>query len=206
MFLRGLYRNSDGGGAGGEPPATTTTGDGTGAPGNQAPNAGQGQQVQFTAEQQSAIDRIIAERLTRAKAKWETDATAEADKAKAEAEKTRLKEQAEWQKLAETHEARVKELEPLEVQVKAYADAVEALLAARVKELGEQAKTAVEALPGTPGPLDKLNWLTANEALFKPAAGNGVGTPGRSKPKPPTTGVVPVVESGQTTERKWVSF
>lgn len=206
-YREGLYLAPDKGGAGGgttdEQEPDTSTGDGAGDAGNSALNAGTG--VQFTDEQQRAIDRVVTERLKRAKEKWDADAKSAADKASAEAEQARLKEQAKWQELAERHEARVKALEPLEAETKAYAEAVEALLAAKLKELGEAASKAVEALPGGPGPLAKLNWLTANEGLFaKQQAGDGVGTPNRDKKKAPAPSTGP--GDGQTTEKRWVQF
>lgn len=140
------------------------TGDATGA--GDGETAEKVEKVEFTAEQQTALDVIIGERLTRARTKWDAERTAEDDKAKGAAEKERLEEQAEWQKLAERHESRVVELEPLEGQMKAYQTAVETMLKARLEALGETAKTAVENLPGDLGVLAQLTWLNANEGLF----------------------------------------
>lgn len=197
-------KGGTGGGTAGEQEPGTSTGDGAGDAGNSAPNAGTG--VQFTDEQQKALDRVVQERLKRAKEKWDADAKAAQEKATSEAEKERLKAQAEWQKLAEQHEARVKALEPLEAEVKAYGEAIDVLLAAKLKELGEAAAKAVEALPGSPGPLAKLNWLTANEALFaSKQAGDGVGTPNRDKKKAPALSTGPG-DGQQTTEKRWVQF
>ena len=190
MFKRGLYRGPDGGNTGGDqsPAGDGQTGDGTGA---NTPNAGN-TSVQFTPEQQQHIDAAIAERLKRDKEKWESDAKAAEEAARAEAEKERLKQEAKWKELAEQHEARVKELEPLEAQVAAYAEAVDELLKAKLAELGDAAKKAVEALPGTAGPLEKLSWLTANAELFKAGAGTTPGTPPRNKRQTTTSaGITP---------------
>lgn len=185
--LRGFYRAPDTGGAGGgqeggEGGNAGGTGDGTGSAGTNAGGEGGNAQITFTAEQQAAIDKLIGERLTRAKTKWESETADAKKKAEEEAEKKRLKEQAEWQKLAEQHEAKVQELEPqvkaLGEKVAAYQKAVEELLAAKVKALGDKAKVAVEALPGEPDALARLSWLNANESLFAPADGKGhIGTP-----------------------------
>jgi hypothetical protein len=142
---------------------------------------------QFTTEQQKQIDRLIAERLKSARAKWDADTKTEADKAKAEAEAAQLKEQQKWQELAEKNEGRVKQLEPLTGRVEKLEGAVAKLLDAKIEALGDEARTAVDALPGEPGALEKLEWLTANEKLFKRDADPktpGGGTPVRGIRKP----------------------
>ena len=122
--------------------------------------------VEFTAEQQAHIAGIIGDRLARARTSWEVAAAAAKTKAESEAEQKKLTEQAEWQKLAEKHQARVAELEPLEAETKAYAEVIQGMLEAKLKVLGDKAQTAVDGLPGELGALAKLQWLTANEALF----------------------------------------
>lgn len=154
------------------------TGNGTGGDGG-SQDQDAGNRVQFTEEQQEAIDSIVAKRLKRAKEKWDSDAKEAKEKADQEAEQKRLKEQEEWQKLAEKHEARVTELEPKAEALTKYQETVEEMLKARLKELGDEAKTAVEALPGEPDALAKLEWLNANAKLF--AKETGVGTPGRNR-------------------------
>ena len=122
--------------------------------------------IEFTAEQQTRIDQIIGERLGRARTSWEVAAAAAKTKAESEAEQAKLTEQAEWQKLAEKHQARVTELEPLEAETAAYAEVIEGMLKAKLKALGDKAQTAVDGLPGDLGALAKLQWLNKNEALF----------------------------------------
>ena len=138
----------------------TNTGDSTGGEGL---NAGE---VTFSTEQQAHIDELIGNRLTRAKTKWEADLKTAKTKADQDAETARLTEQQEYKKLAGKYEARIGELEPLEGRIQAYVEAVDGLLAAKLKELGETAQTAVDNLPGDPDALQKLSWLGANEALF----------------------------------------
>ena len=57
---------------------------------------------------------------------------------------------------------------------------VEDLLEARLKVLGDKAKTAVTNLPGEPDALAQLEWLTANEELF-------AAPDSKKKRKPPET-------------------
>lgn len=187
-----LYREKDGGGSGGsqDPPKSDPpkpdpkTGDGPGDPDGD-PNSGE---VNFTSEQQKAIDKVIAERLKREREKWASAADEAKKKAEEEAEKARLKEQEKWQELAEAAEKKVAELEPVAKstaeQLKAYQETVNALLDAKIKELGDKAKVAVEALPGEPDALAKLNWLTANAALFG-EEGTPLGTPPRTPRRQP---------------------
>ena len=73
----------------------------------------------------------------------------------------------EWGKLATTHEARVKELEPLVDTLKAYATFIEGVLESTIKKLGKGAKSAVAGLPEGMTAMDKLNWLNTNETLFE---------------------------------------
>lgn len=140
------------------------TGDATGA--GDGETAEKVEKVEFTAEQQTALDVIIGERLTRARTKWDAEQAAAQEKAQDAAEEARLAKDAEWQALAERHETRVSELEPLEGQMKAYQTAVETMLKARLEALGKTAKVAVENLPGDLGVLAQLTWLNANEGLF----------------------------------------
>ena len=76
-------------------------------------------------------------------------------------------------------EVRVAELEPLEVQARAYTELISGMLKDKVKGLGDAAKGAVEALPTTMSDAEKLEWLNKNAALFQGANGTGVGTPKR---------------------------
>jgi len=62
--------------------------------------------VEFTSEQQAEVDRIVRERLERAKTKAEAEARNAADKAAADATASTLKEKGEFEKLATTEKAR----------------------------------------------------------------------------------------------------
>lgn len=127
--------------------------------------------VEFTAEQQTHLDKLIGDARKSGREKAEADFEKKSQDAKTGAEQAALKEQAEWQKLAEQHEAKMAELEPqvesLITQVEAYSTVIAELLAADIEALGDDAKTAVEALPGEPDTLARLQWLKANQSLFK---------------------------------------
>lgn len=150
-------------------------------------------EVTFTAEQQEFVDKLVGDTRIKARTKAEADQAALAAKEAEETNRANLAAQEEWQKLATTHEARVKQLEPLEAQVKAYDELIVGMLKDRVKALGDAAKKAVDALPEAMTALDKLNWLNKNEGLFQ-GGSDGVGTPKRpisttqkERPKGPTT-------------------
>ena len=66
--------------------------------------------AQFTAEQQAAVDRVVAERLRRAREKWSEEQRAKAAADTDAAEAQRLKEEQKWQELARKHEAKAAEL------------------------------------------------------------------------------------------------
>jgi len=140
----------------------------------------QGTEIQFTDDQQAFIDKLVGKTRIETREKATAEAMAarrvEADKAAQE----QLAAAEEWKKLAEMHEGRVRELEPFEIEAKAYRELVTTMLKDRIKELGDVAKKAVEALPLTD--LEKLNWLNKNRALFATESTPKVGTPiSRSK-------------------------
>lgn len=139
--------------------------------------------VTFTEEQQAFIDDLVGKARTKARDKAQADATAQTTKDKDAAEQAALVAEKKWQELAGRHEARVRELEPFEASAKAYEKLVATMLEDKIEALGETAEKAVKALPGSMTATDKLAWLKENEELFQ-VAGDGVGTPGRPKPKP----------------------
>jgi hypothetical protein len=143
---------------------------------------------------QDDLNKFIGEARIKAREQARAEFEAQAAKDKEATERQALEAKQQWQELAGRHEGRVKELEPLEAEVEAYRGLVATMLADRVKALGEGAKKAVEALPGTLSDLEKLAWLNSNEELFQVAQpGDGVGTPHRKKgkqddgPKGPTS-------------------
>ena len=147
---------------GGQKPKTDDT---TGTNGS---NSGE---VSFTPEQQAKIDKIVGERLERERKKIEAEQAEAKQKADDEAEQARLAEERKFQELADKHKAKVGELEPQVASqaetISSYETAVSEILEAEIKAIGDAAKTAVDNLPGDPGPLEKLQWLKANQELFK---------------------------------------
>lgn len=136
--------------------------------------------MEFSKEQQEFVDKLVGE--ARVKASKVAKAQHEADqvKAKEDSEKAALAADQKWQELAAKHEARATELEPLQAQVATYEKLIAKMLQARIKDLGDDAKKAVEGLPESLSLLEKLGWLSKNEGLFQ-ARGDGVGTPGKGK-------------------------
>jgi len=168
-------------------PTEITTGDQTGTvvqTGQTGDQTGVTQTgVTFSQEQ---VNDLLKKERTDAKKQAQKDFDAQQQKDKEAVEAARLKEQNEWQKLAEQHEAKASELTPqvetLTAKVVAYEAVIVELLDARIKALGDGAKTAVANLPGAPDSLAKLQWLNANEALFKTQT---LGPGNQTKPKTP---------------------
>ncbi len=146
---------------------------------------------------QDELNKFIGEARIKAREQAKAEFEALAAKTTEEAEKQKLAAEAKWQELAQRHEGRVRELEPLQAEAEAYRKLIGTMLADRIKALGETAKTAVAALPGTMSDLEKLEWLGKNEGLFKAEPGDGVGTPRRSQKKQ---------ESQRKTGRNKISF
>jgi hypothetical protein len=137
--------------------------------------------VQFTQEQQAFVDKLVGDARVSARDKATADADAQRIKDEEKANRANLAAKEEWEKLAQTHEARVKELEPIAEQVQVYLDFIDGVLQDNIKKLGKNAKSAVAGLPEGMTPMEKLTWLNANETLFEVSGGDGVGTPARSK-------------------------
>ena len=135
--------------------------------------------VEFTEAQQALVDKLVGDARVKARAKTEAELAAKSEKAAKDAELATMAAEKKWQELAEKNAARVAELEPLEVQARAYTELISGMLKDKVKGLGDAAKGAVEALPTTMSDAEKLEWLNKNAALFQGANGTGVGTPKR---------------------------
>lgn len=102
-----------------------------------------------------------------------TERKKEADKA----ERERLKQQEEWQKLAEQHEARVAELEPLAERVTRYEGVITALLEKQREGVPEFVQPLLDKLD----PADQLEYIAANQEKWgKPAPPNVNDTRGGS--------------------------
>lgn len=136
------------------------------------------ERVTFTPEQQALVDTLVGEARVKARSKAEADLAEQANKDKKAAEQATLAAEQKWKELAEISQARAAELEPLIAKVEEYEKLIEGMLKSTVKEKGEAAKRAVDALPASMTALEKLDWLTKNAELFQ-GSGGGVGTPGR---------------------------
>lgn len=112
---------------------------------------------------QAELDALIAERLKRQKTAFE----AQQQKQKDEAEQRTLTEQQQFKELAQKHEARVKELEPLQSEVETLRAVVQQQLDVAKKDMPKH----ITALLDKMAPADQLAWIAENKAeLTKPAA------------------------------------
>lgn len=129
---------------------------------------------------QAEVDRIVKERLEREKSARDK-ATA---RAREEAEAQALKNNQEWQTLAERSAlrvselvARVGELEPLGEQVARYKGALENSLLAEKRDLPRHVLVLLEML----GPIEQIEYLAAHRAEF--GRGRLDGVPASPSPK-----------------------
>lgn len=121
------------------------------------------------------LQRKIAE-LERDNRKYRTERRQQ-DEAAQSAEQQRLKEQGEYKTLAEKHEARVKELEPLAQSYTQLATLVSGQIEAQIKDWPEEVKAFD---PGPDSVEQRLAWIEKSRPLVakltqqqaKPAPGN----------------------------------
>jgi len=162
--------------------------------------------VVFTPEQQAAIDKIVGGARTKAREQAQADFTDAQARAKKESEEAaelkELEDSKEYQKVIDTHTAKIALIQPAldaaSEQVTKFNAMAEAILKKRIETLGEQAKTAIENLPGEPDVLAKLNWLEANEELFKIKV--------QPKGTPPKSGVASQAAGNQPPTEQAVPF
>ena len=159
----------------------TTASEQTTTPPTATPPAQTADGVTFTAEQQAHIDKLIGDARTKSREQAKADIAKAQTKAEKDAATARLTEQEQYKTLSEQHAARIAELEPLEARVIDYQKAIDTLLAAKLKALGDTAKKTVETLPGELDALAKLNWLNANEALFATVLPPNIGATARGR-------------------------
>ena len=136
--------------------------------------------VQFSAEQQAAVDRLIAERLRRAQQKWQDDLKARAASDADAAEAKRLADEKRYEELARKREAEAAELKAKLAQMEHDQLRRDADQAAGIPQLWQrlQGETA-EALAED---------AKALAAMVQPAAGGG---------RTATTSPTPPAQSGQ---------
>jgi DNA repair exonuclease SbcCD ATPase subunit len=138
-----------------------------------APGQESGGEVAFTDEQQAKIDRIIAERLSRAEEKWKTKTEKVKAKAKEEAEREKLKQQEEWRKLAEQHEAELNEIKPQYESASEKLERYQSALSGYLEAARDGVPQYVTDLLDRLDPVEQLTWLTEHaDELSKPRAPN----------------------------------
>lgn len=155
-----------------DPKETNDPKTGTG-PGEQDPKTGE--EVSFTPEQQAHIDKVIGDRLARARKKWEEEADEAKKKAAEEAEQRRLAEQKEFEQLANKRAEMISELEvklaefqELEKTVERYKTALQTHLETQRAGLPEHVTALLDKLD----PVEQLEYVAShNEALRKGTAG-----------------------------------
>lgn len=161
LFNAGVFFDvSEGGSSGNTGNGTGADGSNTNADGQNAGNASNTQaKVTFTAEQQTEVDRLLKERLDRAKKTSE----AEAEKVRRKAEEDALTKNKEFETLANSRqqeiEAKDKELEALKgvaEQNEKYAEAISKIVKTQLEKLPKP----VQVLMAKMTPLEQMGYLT----------------------------------------------
>ena len=111
---------------------------------------------------QADLDKLIAERLDRERAKT----TKQADAARKAIEEKSLADQAQWKELAEKRAADLTALQAKAELAERQGVVTEQLYKTRLAGLSAPIRKAVESLP-VDDMLARLAWLDSNEALFK---------------------------------------
>jgi len=136
--------------------------------------------IEFTAEQQAEVDRIVGKTRQEARDRVKNEFEAEMTKRQEDAERVKLAENNEYKELAEKLGVQVSELESYKEQVGKYQEIMQGVLDYELKDMSDEAKKAVESLPGDV--TVKLKWLNDNKTLFENQTGDGVGTPALGRP------------------------
>lgn len=162
-----------------------TQGDGTATPPAQgATPATQGAQSDATTE---ALKAKIAD-LERDNRKYRADRKQQ-DDAAAAAEQQRLKEQGEFRALAEKHEARVKELEPVNERYTQLSSLVAGQIEVQIKDWPQEVKAFD---PGADAPIEqRLTWLEKSKPLIEKLAQQQRATNPGNGPNPRPSGGTP---------------
>lgn len=128
------------------------------------------------------MENIVRDRLERDRKMREK----EQEKRAAELEKKQLAENAKWQELAEKTQAELAATKADAERLERVSAVVTAMYETRLKSLPAPLRKAVESLP-VQDPLDRMQWLDANEQLFAQAQAVpdiNAGSGGGSKPSP----------------------
>ncbi len=155
-------------------------------PPGQAPNSnGQAPNETSNVSTEDLLRQIKELRSENASHRKKTQEQATAAQA---AEQQRLKEQGEYKQLAETHEARVKQLEPVETSYKALSERVNAQIDTQIKDWPAEVKSLV---PSSETPVEqRLEQLERLRPLVDKLQLQAKGTQRGNSPNPPATGQV----------------
>ena len=138
-------------------------------------NSGDG--VTFDEAQQKHIDTIIAERLSRAREKWQTAAETEAATETAKAAAQRLKDEKKFQELAEQREAQIAELQPQLKQAAADLEKYRAAMAERVHARLTEVPDYLQELLENMEPLAQFLYIEKHAADWGQRPGGPPPTP-----------------------------
>lgn len=102
----------------------------------------------FSAEQQQHVDKIIADRLSRAREKWQTEAEAQTTQDKAKAAAKQLEDEKKFQELADQRKAEIAELQPqvkaLTADLEKYRNAIASRVKAHMEGVPDYLKPLLE--------------------------------------------------------------
>lgn len=132
---------------------------------------------------QAELDRMIAERLERERAK----SAKQADAARKVIEEQALAEQAQWRELAERRAADLDALRAKAELAERQGAVIEQIYSSRLAGLPATARKAVESLP-VDDVLARLSWLDKNEALFRASAVPDISATAGGRPAGPGLG------------------
>jgi hypothetical protein len=153
------------------------------APNQTPPQAGGDSQQQQSLSQED-IQRIIAD-LRKENAAYRKKAKEQEEQAQA-AEQARLAEQGQFKELATKHEARVKELEPIQESYTRLAEQINAQIAAEVKDWPSEVKSLV---PDTNVPVEsRLEQVAKLRPLIAQLTQQARGQAPGNRPNPPAQG------------------
>jgi hypothetical protein len=153
------------------------------APNQTPPQAGGDSQQQQSLSQED-IQRIIAD-LRKENAAYRKKAK-EQDEAAQAAEQERLRQAGEYKQLAEQHEKRVKELEPIQESYTRLAEQINAQIAAEVKDWPTEVKSLV---PDTNVPVEsRLEQVAKLRPLIAQLTQQARGQAPGNRPNPPAQG------------------
>lgn len=159
----------------------------------------------FTAEQQAAVDKVVADRLKRAEAKWKEAQEAKRREAEEAAEAQRLQDEQKWQELARKHEGKANELEGKFRETQALLERANGVVGQLLDERKAGLPEAVAKLLEGRDLYDQLEIVNAfHAAQPAPAAAGGQARPG-TPPTPPAQGaaVLTPEERRQRAARIW---